>query len=82
MGICSAVPLFICTLPDDSVNDNLFPMEVTQVLKYILTSACSLCCLHMAAFCLIIMLSSVFRFFGSGRPASAVPSLLHSPCFS
>ena len=34
-------------------------MEVAEVLKYILMSACSLCCPHMAAFRLIIMLSSV-----------------------
>ena len=34
------------TMPDDMVNDSLFPMEVAEVLKYISLSACSLCCPH------------------------------------
>ena len=75
------MPLLTCTMPEDLVNENLFPLDVTEVLKYILMSACSLCYPHMAPFCLIIMLSSVFCVFGTGHPPSAVPSLLKQPSF-
>ena len=32
-GICQAVPLLICTMPKDLVNDDWFPMEVVEVLS-------------------------------------------------
>ena len=73
-----AVPLSLCTPPEDFVNDKSFPVEVAEVLKCIPVLACSLCCPHMAAFHHIIMLSSVFRVFGTVRPLSAVPSLFET----
>ena len=70
-----------CTVPEDLVDDDYFPMEVAEVMKYVLVSVCSFCCPHMAFFRWIIMLSSVFCVFGSGHPSSAVLSLLKQPCF-
>ena len=57
-----------------------FPWK-SQMLKYILMSACSCCRPHMAFFRIIIMLRTVFCVFGSGYPPSAVPLLLRQLCF-